>query len=664
MSEKDFARRLIGVVHASVAAKSKPALALMEWVKAERHWLWPGAVWARGKNGDADLPRLGWAGLPTLIETIAADDERASVMRTGDAIAALLAFDDTDRALLDTMIGLHRLPRVAALRSRLDDAGLNLAATIASLAAPDGALNDSHLRASAPAMLGILFVELGRSGRLIVETTWTLDKLLDRDACDEEAVAAALLGPRQATTLGLADFDHLGTPIDLLRRLLAGAATERRPGINILFHGPPGTGKTELARALAAAASLSLHAVGESDDYGDEPDREHRVTALRLSQRVLARRGKALLLFDEMEDFIGSARRGAGGDWMRRDGSKIFSNRMLETNAVPTIWTTNSIDNVDPAYLRRMSFILKVDHPPRNVRARIVATLAAAEHMPLATGALTNLVGTRAAAAGVVRDALGAARLAGGGEEDAAGIATSLVDALDQGSATTRALADLDLDLYESDPPVSTFVARLADGPSDFSLLLTGPPGTGKTALAGHIADRLGRELIVKRASDILSKWVGETEGNIADAFRAAAETKAVLFFDEIDSLLADRSSARQSWEVSQVNELLTALDSHVAPVIAATNFLERLDPAAMRRFIFKLALKPMSADRAALAFRRFFDADAPSEIAHLRGLTAGDFAVVARQLRYRPPSSPRDIAALLAAEVAARPGSPIQAGF
>lgn len=60
MSEKDFARRVIGVAHASVAAKSKPALALMEWVKSERDWLWPGAVWARGKKAEADvnLPRL------------------------------------------------------------------------------------------------------------------------------------------------------------------------------------------------------------------------------------------------------------------------------------------------------------------------------------------------------------------------------------------------------------------------------------------------------------------------------------------------------------------------------------------------------------------------------------------------------------------------------
>lgn len=161
-----------------------------------------------------------------------------------------------------------------------------------------------------------------------------------------------------------------------------------------------------------------------------------------------------------------------------------------------------------------------------------------------------------------------------------------------------------------------------------------------------------------------MCKWVGETEGNIARAFRQAADQKAVLFFDEIHSLLADRSGARQSWEVSQVNELLTALDGHATPVIAATNLAERLDPAAMRRFVVKLVLKAMSPDRAALAFRRFFDAEAPAELTRLRDLTAGDFAVLARQLRYRSEASPCDIVELLAAEVAARPGSPIQAGF
>ena len=97
--------------------------------------------------------------------------------------------------------------------------------------------------------------------------------------------------------------------------------------------------------------------------------------------------------------------------------------------------------------------------------------------------------------------------------------------------------------------------------PADVSLLLTGPPGTGKTALAAALAERLDRPLLVKRASDLLSKWVGETEARIADAFAEARESGALLLFDEADSLLSDRADARRSWEISQVNELLTWMD-------------------------------------------------------------------------------------------------------
>ena len=73
----------------------------------------------------------------------------------------------------------------------------------------------------------------------------------------------------------------------------------------------------------------------------------------------------------------------------------------------------------------------------------------------------------------------------------------------------------------------------------------------------------LDRPLIVKRASDLLSKWVGETEAQIAAAFAEARRREGVLLFDEVDSLLFDRATARTSWEVGQVNELLTWLDRY-----------------------------------------------------------------------------------------------------
>ena len=169
----------------------------------------------------------------------------------------------------------------------------------------------------------------------------------------------------------------------------------------------------------------------------------------------------------------------------------------------------------------------------------------------------------------------------------------------------------------------------------------------------------------MKRASDLLSKWVGETEQQIARAFEEAIAKDGVLLFDEVDSLLADRSGARNSWEVTQVNELLTWCDSHPLPFIAATNFGARLDPAALRRFVFKVDLKPLSVKKAEAAYARFFGMPAPANLRQLNGLTPGDLAVVARQLRYlKERPEPAMIVARLAAELAAKPEGGGRIGF
>ena len=74
------------------------------------------------------------------------------------------------------------------------------------------------------------------------------------------------------------------------------------------------------------------------------------------------------------------------------------------------------------------------------------------------------------------------------------------------------------------------------------------PAGTGKSELARHIADALEKPLLVKRASDLLDKYVGETEQHIAEMFSDARQREVVLVQDEADSFLHEQCSARQSW--------------------------------------------------------------------------------------------------------------------
>lgn len=658
MGDKDLARGMILLLREQTEADSGAGKALIEWLEKQSDWLWPA--------GDGP-ETVEWESIGRFADAIPAGGGASTPLRLAEAIAEVLSLDGFDRALLVAVIGFHRANRLTALRTALEKARVDMPLLFGMLAGAELGRAAFAVRTSLPLALGLLDVQMKSVGGVDLDLSWTFERLLNRGVPEPEWLADALAGPRQGAVLTLDDFAGVAEA-DLLVRLLKGAVAGRETGINILIHGPPGTGKTELARTLAAAAGAALHAVGEVDDDGDEPSRFDRVSALRRAQRALERRGGTLLLFDEMEDLIGDTRQGGSGYSDARMGSKIFINRMLETNAIPVIWTSNAISMIDAAHLRRMSFVLKLDHPRGHDRMRVLTRIAAIEEMPSAVEPLACLAREAVELPSIARIALRSARIAGGDAAEAGMVADALVRGLrdEDGPRLQVAQPLLDLDLFESDPPVGDLVARLTvrGAPMDFSMLLTGPPGTGKTALVGHVARGLDRPLHVKRTSDVLSKWVGETEKNIADAFADARRDGAVLLFDEVDSLLFDRADATRSWEVAQVNELLTWLDGHSLPVFAATNHPGRLDPAALRRFVFKLSLGPLSPARATRAFERFFGMAPPTDVPMPANLTPGDFAVVKRQLRFNAGLEPHVIVALLEAEAGAKPGMAGRIGF
>jgi SpoVK/Ycf46/Vps4 family AAA+-type ATPase len=115
-----------------------------------------------------------------------------------------------------------------------------------------------------------------------------------------------------------------------------------------------------------------------------------------------------------------------------------------------------------------------------------------------------------------------------------------------------------------------------------------GPPGTGKTICAEAIAHALGRRLLVVRYAEVESMWVGETPKHVAELFQIAQEEKAVLLFDEADSIAARRStSPDQSFTREAnavVNVLLKELETFRGVVIFATNLAANFDPAFERR--------------------------------------------------------------------------------
>jgi hypothetical protein len=179
-----------------------------------------------------------------------------------------------------------------------------------------------------------------------------------------------------------------------------------------------------------------------------------------------------------------------------------------------------------------------------------------------------------------------------------------------------------------------------------------GPSGTGKTAYARWLSSELDRPLIVRKGSDLMSMWLGESEKQIARAFRDAERAGAVLLIDEVDGFLQDRRGAHRSWEVTQVNEMLTQMESFGGIFIASTNLMDGLDQAALRRFDLKVKFDYLKSPQAWALFNSLCQSlklPSQSDALHarldrLKNLTPGDFAAMGRQHRFSPFATACDL--------------------
>ncbi|MBR5609219.1 MAG: ATP-binding protein [Elusimicrobiaceae bacterium] len=441
---------------------------------------------------------------------------------------------------------------------------------------------------------------------------------------NEEERKSWLMGSPLCGNLRSKDFEYI-PETDFAVNLLKN--NQGQKGFNILLYGMAGTGKTSFAQMLAKETGKKLYVVGETNE-GESQD-NYRLRSLYLKNDFLKKAPDSCLLFDEAEDLFSSS---------QTKCDKVEINRLLEKNKVPVIWTTNRIDRMDPAFIRRFSLAIYFKKPPVEVQRKIWQKHLKENSLPHSYCQTMALAKEFSVPPSMISGAAKAAHIVNGDLDTVRNHIEIMQQALNYGFKRKKKEETKEVKNEKFNPLLinaDTDLAALSEqlkklGRLNFSLCLYGAPGTGKSAYGRYLAEELGLKVLHKRASDLLGAYVGETEHNIARAFAEAKENKALLIFDEADSFLQDRKYAQRSWEVSSVNEMLTWMESHPYPFICTTNLMNRLDPASLRRFSFKVKYEFLNTPQVQTAFEHFFGVKVSNQdVASLAALTPGDFALV-----------------------------------
>lgn len=390
------------------------------------------------------------------------------------------------------------------------------------------------------------------------------------------------------------------------------------PEFSMILYGVPGTGKSRFLRYLAMKLGYDVIEKKASELGGKYYSETEKNIAEMFKE---ATEKKAFLIIDEIDSMI-PERDSFGSSESRMMTSKVNEFLVgLEGHKYPVCVTTNNIDKIDRAALRRFLFKLEF-----NYLTKKQSELAYADFFERkAPKTIEGIGGLVPSDFATVQKK---ARFFGELDDD------ELIDLLksEVNTKSRSEIAHLESDSIEfdfelSNPSIDLEEMQqqlsLPDARRDFSILIYGPPGTGKSQYLKYLASKLGMEVIVKRYSDIMSKWYGEGEKNIAAMFKEAKDRQAFLIIDEADSLLRSRDDAgMKQFEMTKINEMLTWMDSHPFPIGCTTNLMDKIDPAAKRRFLFSFEMDYLKPEQLSNAFKHFLGCSLPEKFSKFNKIT------------------------------------------
>jgi transitional endoplasmic reticulum ATPase len=415
------------------------------------------------------------------------------------------------------------------------------------------------------------------------------------------------------------------------------------PPKGVLLYGPPGVGKTLLAKALANEVGAYFIAINGpeimSKFYGESEQR------LREIFEEARKNAPAIIFIDEI-DAIAPKREEVVGEVEKRVVAQLLTlmDGLAERGRVIVIGATNRPDALDPALRRPGRFDREIEIPPPDKKARREILAVHTRSVPLDDEVNLDKIAemthgyTGADLAALVKEAaMNALRrfLTEKNVDLSKPIPSELLRTLkvnmgDFIQAMNMVHPSLLREVFVEVPEVRwSDIGGLEDVKQQLreavewplkyqdvfdkmgirpprGILLYGPPGVGKTMLAKAAATESGANFIAVNGPEILSKWVGESERAIREVFRRARMVApAIIFLDEIDSIAPARGSRVDSGVTDRiVNQLLTEMDG-IKPlrgvvVIAATNRPDLLDPALLRPGRFDRTIKVPPPDRRA----------------------------------------------------------------